>query len=440
MSLEASTNRGGGLVKWIDDRLPVFSYLQKEYGEYPAPRNFNYFWNFGALAMFLLVTMIVTGLLLAMQYTPQVDLAFGSVQRIMRDVNSGWLIRLLHVNGASFFFIIVYIHIFRGMYYGSFKAPRELLWMLGVVILLLMMATAFMGYVLPWGQLSFWGATVITNLFSAIPLVGDAIVTWLWGGFAVDNPTLNRFFALHFLLPFVIFGVVILHVIALHVTGSNNPLGIEPKSDQDTIPFHPYYTVKDSFGLGVFLIIYAAVVFFAPDFFSEPENFERADFLRTPEEIVPEWYFLPFFAILRSVPDIWFIESKLAGVIAMFGAIFVLFALPWLDTAKVRSGNFRPIFRWFFLILVVVCLLLGVAGGKPPDSPVFENVEGFAWKHLGLGLTAWYFIHFLVILPLLGRFERPSPLPDSIASAVLAKQGGGGPAGAQAATKPMEKA
>ena len=440
MSLEASTNRSGGLVKWIDDRLPVFSYMQKEYGEYPAPRNFNYFWNFGALATFLLVTMIVTGLLLAMQYTPQVDLAFGSVQRIMRDVNSGWLIRLLHTNGASFFFIIVYIHIFRGMYYGSFKAPRELLWMIGVVILLLMMATAFMGYVLPWGQLSFWGATVITNLFSAIPLVGDAIVTWLWGGFAVDNPTQNRFYALHFLLPFVIVGVVVLHVIALHVTGSNNPLGIEPKSDQDTIPFHPYYTVKDSFGLGVFLIIYAAVVFFAPDFFSEPENFERADFLRTPEEIVPEWYFLPFFAILRSVPDIWFIESKLAGVIAMFAAIFVLFLLPWLDTAKVRSGNFRPIFRWFFLILVVVCILLGVVGGKVPDNAVFEGTPWFTWKLLGLGLTIWYFVHFLVILPLLGRFERPSPLPDSIASAVLGKSAGGGATGAQAAAKPMEKA
>ncbi len=434
------TGSGGGLVKWIDSRLPIFSYMQKEYGEYPAPRNFNYWWNFGALAMFLLVTMIVTGLWLAMQYTPHVDLAFDSVQRIMRDVNSGWFIRLVHVNGGSFFFIVVYIHIFRGMYYGSFKAPRELLWMLGVIILLLMMATAFMGYVLPWGQLSFWGATVITNLFSAIPLVGDSIVTWLWGGFTVDNPTLNRFYALHFLLPFLIVGVVGLHVVALHVTGSNNPLGIEPKSQQDTVPFHPYYTVKDSFGLGVFLVIFAAVVFFAPDFFSEPENYEKADFLKTPEEIVPEWYFLPFFAILRSVPAIWFVEAKLAGVIAMFGSIFVLFALPWLDTAKVRSGKFRPIFRWFFLIFLVDCLLLGFVGGKPPNSPVFESIESFEFIDLGRITTAWYFIHFFIILPLLGRFERPLPLPDSISAAVLGSHSGGGPAASGATAKPMEKA
>ncbi len=434
------TGAGGGLVKWIDSRLPIFSYMQKEYGEYPAPRNFNYWWNFGALAMFLLVTMIVTGLWLAMQYTPHVDLAFASVQRIMRDVNSGWFIRLVHVNGASFFFIVVYIHLFRGMYYGSFKAPRELLWMLGVVILLLMMATSFMGYVLPWGQLSFWGATVITNLFSAIPLVGDAVVTWLWGGFTVANPTLNRFYALHFLLPFLIVGVVGLHVVALHVTGSNNPLGIEPKSKQDTVPFHPYYTIKDSFGLGVFLVIFAIVVFFAPDFFSEPENYERADFLKTPEEIVPEWYFLPFFAILRAVPAIWFIEAKLAGVIAMFASIFVLFVLPWLDTAKVRSGKFRPIFRWFFWIFIANVLVLGYVGGKPPNETVFEGIESFDFLALGRITTAWYFIHFLVVLPLLGRFERPLPLPESISAAVLGTQKGGGPVGSGAAAKPMEKA
>ncbi len=434
------TGTGGGLVKWIDSRLPIFSYMQKEYGEYPAPRNFNYWWNFGALAMFLLVTMIVSGLWLAMQYTPNVELAFDSVQRIMRDVNSGWFIRLVHVNGASFFFIVVYIHIFRGMYYGSFKAPRELLWILGVVILLLMMATSFMGYVLPWGQLSFWGATVITNLFSAIPFFGEEIVTWLWGGFTVGNPTLNRFYALHFLLPFIIVGVVGLHVVALHVTGSNNPLGIEPKSQQDTIPFHPYYTMKDSFGIGVFLVIFAFVIFFAPDFFSEPENYEKANFLKTPEEIVPEWYFLPFFAILRSVPAIWFIEAKLAGVIAMFGSIFVLFLLPWLDTAKVRSGRFRPIFRWFFLLLLVDAWILGVVGGNPPNEPVFEGLESFEYLDLGRITTAWYFFHFLVVLPLLGRFERPLPLPDSISAAVLGTHKGGGPIASGAATKPMEKA
>ena len=430
----------GGLVKWIDSRLPIFSYMQKEYGEYPAPRNFNYWWNFGALAMFLLVTMIATGLWLAMQYTPHVDLAFDSVQRIMRDVNSGWFLRIVHVNGASFFFIVVYIHLFRGMYYGSFKTPRELLWILGVVILLLMMATAFMGYVLPWGQLSFWGATVITNLFSAIPLFGEEIVTWMWGGFTVGNPTLNRFYALHFLLPFIIVAVVGLHVVALHVTGSNNPLGIEPKSQQDTIPFHPYYTMKDSFGIGVFLVIFAFVIFFAPDFFSEPENYEKADFLKTPEEIVPEWYFLPFFAILRSVPSFWFIEAKLAGVVVMFGSIFVLFVLPWLDTAKVRSAKFRPIFRWFFLLLLLDCLVLGYVGGKKPSDLVFENVEWFEFVHLGRISTAWYFIHFLIVLPALGKFERPLPLPDSISAAVLGTHKGGGPVGSGAANKPMEKA
>jgi quinol-cytochrome oxidoreductase complex cytochrome b subunit len=236
------------VVEWIDSRLPIFTMMQKEYGVFPTPRNFNYFWNFGAIAMIMLVLMIVTGIVLAMHYTPHTAMAFNSVERIMRDVNGGWLIRYLHMNGASFFFIAVYIHIFRGMYYGSYKKPRELLWILGVLIFLLMMATAFMGYVLPWGQMSYWGATVITNLFSAIPVVGESIVTLLWGGFSVDNPTLNRFFALHYLLPFVIFAVVFLHIWALHVVGSNNPLGIDTKGPQDTVPFHPYYTIKDTFG------------------------------------------------------------------------------------------------------------------------------------------------------------------------------------------------
>src|SRR5205823_855725 len=282
----------------------------------------------------MLVLMIVTGIVLAMNYQPNAELAFDSVERIMRDVPSGWLMRYMHMTGASFFFAAVYIHIVRGLYYGSYKAPRELLWMLGVVILLLMMATAFMGYVLPWGQMSFWGATVITNLFSAIPVVGDAVVTWLWGGFAVDNPTLNRFFALHYLLPFIIVAVVALHVVALHVHGSNNPLGIDPKGPQDTVPFHPYYTMKDGFGLMIFLIVYAGFVFFAPDWMGDPANFIQANPLVTPLHIVPEWYFLPFYAILRAIPD------KLAGVIAMFGSILVLFVLPWLDTSRVRSATF----------------------------------------------------------------------------------------------------
>ena len=352
----------GKLVRWIDDRLPVFTFMQHELHDYPTPKNLNYWWNFGSLAGIMLVIMIVTGIFLAMDYTPDTTMAFDSVERIMRDVNYGWLIRYIHMNGASFFFIVVYIHIFRGLYYGSYKQPRELLWMLGVVILLCMMATAFMGYVLPWGQMSYWGATVITNLFSAIPLVGNGIVTWLWGGFAVANPTLNRFYALHYLLPFVILGVVGLHLVALHTHGSNNPLGIDRKGPQDSIPFHPYYTVKDMFGLGVFLIVFSVFVFYFPNALGDPQNYIRANPLLTPPEIVPEWYFLPFYAMLRSVPDILFIKAKLAGVIAMFSSIFVLFVVPWLDTSPVRSARFRPIYKWVFWLLVIDVFVLGWVG------------------------------------------------------------------------------
>jgi len=355
------------------------------------------------------VLMIVTGIVLAMNYQPNAALAFDSVERIMRDVPSGWLMRYMHMTGASFFFAAVYIHIIRGLYYGSYKSPRELLWILGVVILLLMMATAFMGYVLPWGQMSFWGATVITNLFSAIPVVGDSIVTWLWGGFAVDNPTLNRFFALHYLLPFIIVAVVALHVVALHVHGSNNPLGIDTKGPQDTVPFHPYYTIKDGFGLTVFLIIYAGFVFFAPNALGEPVNYVPANPLVTPNEIVPEWYLLPFYAILRAIPD------KLAGVIAMFGSIGLLFLLPWLDTSRVRSCTFRPIYKWFIPVLVVDVLVLGYCGAHPP--------EGY-FVPLARVATLYYFFHFLVLLPVLGKIERPLPLPPSIADAVLVKKAG----------------
>jgi ubiquinol-cytochrome c reductase cytochrome b subunit len=397
------------VIAWIDHRLPIFSYIEKEYHTFPTPRNFNYFWNFGAIATVMLVLMIATGVVLATNYTPHVLMAFDSVERIDRDVPQGWLIRDLHMNGASFFFIAVYIHIFRGMYYGSYKAPRELLWLLGVVIFLLMMATAFMGYVLPWGQMSFWGATVITNLFSAIPVVGDAIVTWLWGGFAVDNPTLNRFFALHYLLPFIIVAVVALHVVALHVHGSNNPLGIDPKGPQDTVPFHPYYTMKDGFGVMVFMIVYAGFAFFAPDYMGHPDNYIPADPLVTPAHIVPEWYFLPFYAILRAIPD------KLGGVLAMFGAIAVLFLLPWLDTSRVRSCVFRPIYKWFMLVLVVDVIVLGFCGANPP--------EGF-WVPLARVATLYYFFHFIVLLPILGKIERPLPLPPSIADAVLKKKAG----------------
>ncbi|MEM7169332.1 MAG: cytochrome b/b6 [Pseudomonadota bacterium] len=392
------------VVKWIDHRLPIITMMNKELNEYPTPRNLNYWWNFGSLAGIVLVIMILTGIILAMQYTAHVDYAFDSVERIMRDVNYGWMIRYIHANGASFFFIVVYIHIFRGLYYGSYKAPREILWMIGVLILLLMMATAFMGYVLPWGQMSFWGATVITNLFSAIPLVGDTIVTWLWGGFSVDNPTLNRFFALHYLMPFVLVGVVILHLWALHRFGSNNPIGIDAKGPQDKIPFNPYYTVKDAFGLGVFLLFFAGFVFFAPNYLGHPDNYIPANPLSTPAHIVPEWYFLPFYAILRAIPD------KLGGVIAMFAAIAILFVLPWLDRSPVRSGKFRPVFRIFFWLLFIDCLILGYCGAKPAEGQ---------WLWYSRIATFWYFLHFLVIIPLLGIMERPRTLPSSISQPVL---------------------
>ena len=407
------------VVRWIDHRLPVFTFLHHEMHEYPTPKNLNYWWNFGSLAGITLVIMIVTGIILSMHYTAHVDHAFQSVERIMRDVNYGWLIRYIHANGASFFFIVVYIHIFRGLYYGSYKAPRELLWMLGVVILLLMMATAFMGYVLPWGQMSFWGATVITNLFSAIPLVGESIVTLLWGGFSVDNPTLNRFFSLHYLLPFVIVGVVVLHIIALHRFGSNNPLGIDVRGDQDTIPFHPYYTVKDMFGLSVFLTIMAAVVFFLPNSMGHPDNYIPANPMVTPAHIVPEWYFLPFYAILRAVPD------KLLGVLAMFAAIAVLFVLPWLDRSPVRSASFRPIYKIMFWVFLLDCVALTYLGAMPAEG---------IYVVLSRLCTVYYFFHFIVLLPALSIFETPRSLPRSIGKPVLGG-GNGIPAPAPAAAR-----
>jgi ubiquinol-cytochrome c reductase cytochrome b subunit len=373
--------------------------------DYPTPKNLSYMWNFGSLAGLSLVIMIVTGIVLAMNYTAHVDHAFGSVERIMRDVNHGWLIRYIHMNAASFFFIVVYIHIFRGLYYGSYKAPRELLWILGVVIFLLMMATAFMGYVLPWGQMSFWGATVITNLFSAIPFVGESIVTFLWGGFSVDNPTLNRFFSLHYLMPFLIAGVVVLHIVALHRFGSNNPIGIDAKGPQDTISFHPYYTIKDMVGVAVFLLLLAVAVFFFPNAMGHPDNYIPANPMQTPAHIVPEWYFLPFYAILRAVPD------KLGGVLLMFSAILVLFVLPWLDRSPVRSARFRPVFRIFFWLLFIDCIALGYLGGMPAEG-IYVVLSRVA--------TAWYFLHFLAILPLLSVFETTKPLPKSISEPVLA--------------------
>ncbi len=400
------------IVRWIEYRLPVFSTLDNFVGSgYPAPRNLSYWWNFGSLAGIALVLQILTGVVLAMHYTAHTGFAFDSIEHTMRDVNYGWLLRYAHANGASMFFVVVYIHIFRGLYYGSYKAPRELLWMLGVVILLLMMATAFMGYVLPWGQMSFWAATVITNLFSAIPLFGESIVTWLWGGFSVADPTLNRFYSLHYLLPFVIIAVVMLHMLALHQHGSNNPLGIDRQSPKDSLPFHPYYTIKDMFGLGVFMIVFAILVFYYPDLLGHPDNYIPANPLQTPPHIVPEWYFLPFYAILRAITfNVLFIPAKLMGVILMFGSIIVLFFLPWLDTSPVRSARFRPVYKWCFWLLVLDGVLLGYLGAHPPEGSYVLMAQ--------IG-TAYYYLFFLVLLPLLGKLERPRPLPTSISEPVL---------------------
>ena len=459
--------------KWIHERLPIGDLLG-HLNNFPTPKNLNWFYVFGGILAVCLVIQIVTGIVLAMHYTPHVDYAFESVEHIMRDVNSGWWLRYVHSNGASFFFIAVYLHIFRGLYYGSYKAPREILWIIGVLIYLLMMATAFMGYVLPWGQMSFWGATVITNLFSAIPLVGDSILTWLQGGFSIDNAALNRFFSLHYLLPFAIAGLTAMHIWALHHVGNTNPTGVEvrrepEKTKKDTVPFTPFYTVKDLFAIVVFLIFFAAFVYFMPNYLGHTDNYIVANPLVTPAHIVPEWYFLPFYAILRSIPD------KLFGVLAMFAAIAVLAILPWLDWSRTRSGAYRPIFRQVFWLFVLCCIGLGWVGAKSPDDPIYastthteyESVEEaeaaraeilsadkgasvsihetidfeandgvgkvhyeltethFAFRviHLGQLLTLFYFAYFLVILPLLGLVERPRQTPESIEAAFAAKHG-----------------
>ncbi len=384
-------------VGWFDERLPIFSFVKAHLRDYPAPRNLNYMWNFGSLAGVALLLQIVTGIFLAMHYKADAGLAFDSVQHIMRNVEWGWLIRNMHMVGASFFFIVVYIHIFRGLYYGSYKSPREVLWWMGVVILFLMMLTAFIGYVLPWGQMSFWGATVITNFLSVVPFVGDDLVIWLWGGYSVNDATLNRFYALHYLFPFVIVGVVFLHLWALHHNKSNNPAGIDLKKT-DYIPFHPYYTYKDMFGLAVYLIPFTFMVFFLPDFLGHTDNYIPADPLVTPEHIVPEWYFLPFYAILRAIP------SKLLGVLAMVAAVAILFFLPWLDKSKVRSARFRPTYRMMFWIFLVDVLVLGWVGANPPEGH-FITIGRFA--------TLVYFGFFLA-LPWISRIEKTKPLPKSI--------------------------
>ncbi|UJW87021.1 cytochrome b [Devosia sp. SL43] len=414
MSEHSTYTPGNAVEKWLDERLPIIRFSKEHLMDFPTPKNLNYWWTFGAILVMCLGIQIVTGIILAMHYTPQVSMAFDSVEHIRRDVNGGRMIQSFHAVGASMFFAAVYIHIFRGMYFGSYKAPREILWILGVLIFLLMMATAFMGYVLPWGQMSGWAAQVITNIFSFIPVVGTPLLELLRGGFTVDNPTLNRFFSLHYLLPFVIAAVVALHIWALHVPGNNNPVGIDVKDkDRDTLPFHPYYTMKDAFGMVVFLIPFAWFAFFAPDILGHPDNYIQYNSQVTPAHIVPEWYFLPFYAILRAIDfNLLFINSGLLGVIFFGGSILILFLLPWLDTSKVRSGNFRPMFKWFYWIFVVNFIGLTYLGAQPADG---------IYVILSKICTAYYFLHFVLILPVLGRIETPKPLPTSISESVLGK-------------------
>jgi len=386
-------------LNWIEFRLPIVSYIEKEYKDYPMPKNCNYFWSFGALATILLVVLIVSGIFLAMNYTPHTDMAFDSVERIMRDVSYGWLLRYMHSNGSAFFFIVVYIHILRGMYYGSYKYPRELNWILGVFIYLLMMATSFLGYTLPWGQMSYWGATVITNLFSAIPLVGDGLKTWILGDYTVGNATLNRFFALHYVLPFVILGVVGLHVVAVHVHGSNNPAGIDIKSKGDTVSFFPYMIVKDTLAVCVCGVAISVIIFFGPNLMAEVDNYIPADPLVTPSHIVANWYLAPFYAILRAIPD------KLGGVVLMFAAILILFVLPWLDTSKTKSCNYRPVYKWFMMLFFVNFFVLGYVGMKPAAGTYLLIAR--------IGLV-YYFVFLLILTPFIGKFEKPKQIPASI--------------------------
>ena len=397
--------------KWLHSRLPVVGLLYDTL-MIPTPKNLNWMWIWGIVLTFCLALQIITGIVLVMHYTPHVDMAFESVEHIMRDVNGGWGLRYLHMNGASLFFIAVYAHIFRGLYYGSYKAPREITWIIGMLIYLLMMATAFMGYVLPWGQMSFWGATVITGLFGAIPGIGPIIQDWLLGGPAVDNATLNRFFSLHYLLPFVIAGLVIVHIWAFHTTGNNNPTGVEVRraskaeAKKDTVPFWPYYVIKDLFALVLILAAFMALVGWAPNMLGHPDNYIQADALKTPPHIVPEWYFLPFYAILRAITfDILFLDAKFLGVLAMFGAIAVMALAPWLDTSPVRSGRYRPAFKVFFWLLVVDFFILMYCGGQPAEGLI---------PTLSLLGTIYWFGYFLVILPMLGLFEKTKPVPETI--------------------------
>ena len=370
-------------------KQPLLATVNDHLIDYPSPSNLSYWWSFGSLAGICLIVQIATGIFLAMHYTPHVDLAFLSVEHIMRDVNGGWFLRYMHANGASMFFIVVYLHLFRGLYYGSYASPRELVWIVGVVILLLMILTAFIGYVLPWGQMSFWGATVITSLASAIPVVGMDVTYWLWGGFSVDNATLNRFFSLHYLLPFIIAGASIVHIAALHQYGSNNPLG--SLSTVDKVSFYPYFVIKDLVGWVCFAIFFSFFIYFAPNALGHPDNYIPANPMSTPAHIVPEWYFLPVYAILRSIPN------KLAGVAAI-GLVFVsLLLLPFINTSHIRSSSFRPLYRKLFWLFVSDCLLLGWIGCQPVEDP---------YVFIGQAASVYFFVYFLVCIPFLGRFEK----------------------------------
>jgi len=425
-----------GAATWLEERLPVgglISHLQN----FPTPKNLNYAYVFGGILVLFLVIQIVTGIVLSMHYQVGEEASFRSVEHIMRDVNGGWLLRYAHANGASFFFIAVYAHIFRGLYYGSYKAPRELLWIIGVLIYVVMMATAFMGYVLPWGQMSFWGAKVITSLFGAIPLVGDSLTQWLWGGPSVGEATLNRMFSLHYLLPFVIAGLTVLHIWALHHVGNTNPTGVEIRKDsvasvkKDTVPFTPFMAIKDLYAIVIFLIIFVAFTFFAPNYLGHPDNYIEANPLVTPAHIVPEWYFLPFYAILRAITFdfLWIIPAKLGGVIAMFGAIVVLALVPWLDTSRVRSTTYRPIYRWWFILLVADFFLLMWCGSQPAEGIV---------PTLSLLGTIYWFAHFLLVLPIVGLIEKPLARPETVEADFNAKHGIRAADGEAAALQPAE--
>lgn len=369
-------------------RSKVLNWVNSHLIDYPVPSNISYFWSFGSLAGLCLVIQLLTGIFLAMHYTPNTLLAFNSVEHIMRDVNNGWLLRYLHANGASAFFIVLYIHIGRGLYYGSYLHPKQWLWCSGVLIFILAMGTAFMGYVLPWGQMSFWGATVITNLASAIPFIGDSIVYWLWGGFSVDNATLNRFFSIHYLLPFIIVMFSLVHLFLLHISSSGNPLGVNYKID--CLPFYLYSYIKDIYSFILFFLIFIIFVFFFPNLLGHSDNYIEANPMITPTHIVPEWYFLPFYAILRSIPD------KLLGVLAMLGSILILLALPFYTKSPIRSGFFRPCYKIVFWFLIGIFILLGWIGAKPVEYP---------YTIIGQSLTFFYFFTFIVLIPLSEKLE-----------------------------------